>query len=143
MEIIGGFLIFLAIGMISYFYVKKRQLDEISRIESTLHAADMIQEQQKVVKEQITQKVETFLENSQYFNLIGTFKNQKVYQYIYNNGYLYEFKDFMDAKNHRFGMSDEEICFKQMSYSRVENPTIFLEKFNIQLKEKNETQAAI
>jgi len=134
MEIFGGFLIFFAIGVISYLYIRKKQIDEETIVKSTLHASSMVYEQQKAIKEQITQRVDSFLKEAQYFNFIGTFKKQKVYQYIYNDGYLYEFKDFMDAKNHKVGMSENELCFKQMSYARVENPTEFLKKFNVEPK---------
>ena len=98
-------------------------------------------EEELLRRKNIINRIELFLRSSQFIDPIANWRNEKVYRYILNNGYLYEFDDFMTENNQRIGMDEDFLCFKQMTYKRVNNPQEFLEnlsKYNLQGHNSNQ-----
>lgn len=92
-------------------------------------------EEELLRRKNIINRIDMFLRTSQFIDPIANWRDEKVYRYILNNGYLYEFDDFMTENNQRIGMDEDFLCFKQMTYKRVNNPQEFLEnlsKYNLQ-----------
>ena len=54
-------------------------------------------------------------------------------EYVYSDGFLYEFKEILAGNNRRVGKDSENLCFRDLSYLRVNNPTDFIEKFSDEL----------
>lgn len=89
---------------------------------------------EKILKEELERRkkilveVESFLKGSEYFEPIARWRDGSIYRYILNDGKLYEFSDIMVEENQRVGRDDDFLCFKQLSYKRVTDPTDFISK---------------
>lgn len=75
-------------------------------------------------------KLDLFLKDSRYFEPIAKVQDKNVYKYIYNKGYLYEFKDFLPRENDKkvFLMNEEALSFDYMYYTRITPSKEFVEK---------------
>jgi len=126
MEFIIVVLFLCSIVGVLLIYIKEQLVKSNTQYQTQY----MIQKQEQTLQEQLVQKVDFFLNHSKYLHQIGHFKNQPVYQFIYGPNYVYEFNGFMEKQAIRFGVNERELCFKQMLYARVENPTEFFKLFN-------------
>lgn len=129
--------IFLFVGLLigSYFIMKigerkllKHKTTEKNETESINHK---VLEEELKRRELIIEKIDNFLRQAQFFDPIAKWKGNNVYRYVVNNGVLYEFEDFMLENNQRIGIDDNYLCFKQMTYKRVNDPQDFLETFKL------------
>jgi hypothetical protein len=87
-------------------------------------------------KNDILHKVESFLGEAQFMELIGKWREENVYKYVFNAGYLYQFEDTMSATNQRIGRDEDYLCFKQLCYKRVNNPVDFINTFADKIKKQ-------
>lgn len=141
---LGLILLLLAITIASYYYAKQKSEEEIGGITKKPKQQPVIKkEQENYLKEElgrrakILEKVEVFIKGSKFIEPIATWKEDKIYKYIFNNGKLYEFDDIMPESNQRIGIDEEYLCFKRFCYKRVNNPINFLNKFGYLLGNKN------
>lgn len=84
-------------------------------------------------KEVISNKVNSFLEQSLQIEKIAIYQSKSIYKYILNkNGSLYEFEDLSSPNNYKIGVDDNLLCFKQLIYKRIPIPFDFFDKYIIQ-----------
>ncbi len=76
-----------------------------------------------------TAKLDLFLREAKYYEPIAKVQDKPVYKYIYNRGFLYEFKDFLPRDKKIILMNDEAISFDFKYYTRVNVPDSFIEKY--------------
>ncbi len=125
---------------IVFFWVSKRITDK--QLEKT--QVSEMKKHEKIIKEEINrrnkiiEKVDVFIKNSKFVEPIAVWGGENIYKYIFNNGKLYEFEDFMTENNQRIGIDEEYLCFKKFCYKRVKNPMAFINKFGEALKFKKE-----
>ncbi len=137
---IGWVLLLAIITVASYYYAKKKSSTEVTSNK------DFGKEQEGFLKEELTrrakivEKVEGFIKGSKLVEPIATWKEDKIYKYVFNNGKLYEFDDIMPESNQRVGIDEEYLCFKRFCYKRVTNPIQFLNKFGYLLGPKEEVK---
>lgn len=129
MDLVGSLFLFAAIAIVSYTYAKRRRLEQEAKLQSVGHQQILEAKEELDRRARILDKIENFLKSSKFIEPIANWRNEKIYKYIFNNGYLYEFEEIMAENNQRVGMDDEYLCFKQLCYKRVNNPTGFMEKF--------------
>lgn len=126
--------LFLFIALLLFFYtLNRRRRDNEQVTEPKVVTAP---ENEKVMQEELSrrrrilEKVETFLKGSQFIEPIAVWHKEKIYKYVYNGRYLYEFDEFMAENNQRIGIDEDYLCFKQLCYKRVMNPVEFIDKFS-------------
>ncbi len=138
MELIGSFLIFVAVVIVSYSYAKKKRIEQEANLQTNgvnvgnKNQLNVLQEELER-RQKIMSRVDAFIKSSKFIEPIATWRNEKIYKFIFNNGYLYEFDDILPENNQRIGIDDEFLCFKQFCYKRVNNPTEFMSKFGTAL----------
>lgn len=131
MDLIGSLFLFAVVAIVSYSYAKRKRLEQ----EASLQNVGADKTQLNVLQEElerrakIISRVDDFIKSSKFIEPIATWRNEKIYKYIFNNGYLYEFDDILAENNQRIGIDDESLCFKQFCYKRVSNPIDFMNKF--------------
>lgn len=99
----------------------------------------LIKKQQTVIenkfKEHIAEtfknlsNVQLFLENSVFYNPIANWNNAIIYQYVFNDGYLYEFNSTLSQMNEKTSITEDLLYFNQLSYKRVNDPQLFIKKY--------------
>ncbi len=125
---------------IVFFWISKKITDK--QLEKT--QVSEMKKHEKIIKEEINrrnkiiEKVDAFIKNSKFVEPIAIWGGEHIYKYIFNNGKLYEFDDFMTENNQRVGIDEEYLCFKKFCYKRVKNPMVFINKFGDALKLKKE-----
>ena len=134
MEMIGSLFIFFGIAIVMYTMGKRYQTqkESSSRIKDQMSIQRQKNEEDKR-RQQILNKVENFLKNSQFMEPIAKWRDENIYRYVFNNGYLYEFDDIMTESNQRIGMDEDCLCFKRLCYKRVNDPVEFLNKTSLKL----------
>lgn len=80
--------------------------------------------------------LDNFLKGARYFQQIATVQDKPVYKYIYNNGFLYEFKDFLPRDKKVFLMNEEALSFDYMYYERTSPTPEFVAKHLVSIVEK-------
>lgn len=137
MELIGSLLFFLALVIVSYSYAKKKRLEQEAIKQNNSSGGNQLNMLQEELERRtkIINRVEAFIKNSKFIEPIATWKNERIYKYIFNNGCLYEFEDILPENNQRIGLDDDFLCFKQFCYKRVDNPTDFMTKFGTALQQ--------
>jgi len=125
MDLIGSLLLMLALFVIIYSVLQNIQIENKIQLNKNQEESNR--------KEQILNRVEEFIKGSKFVEPIATWKGEKIYKYIFKDGYLYEFKDTFTDNNQKIGIDDEFLCFKQICYKRVTDPTEFIQKFGKQL----------
>jgi hypothetical protein len=134
MDLIGSLFIFAGIAVVSYAYAKRKRIEQEATVQGQGTGGSQ-QSQLNVVKEElerrkrILERVEKFVKGSKLVEPIAKWKNDTIYKYVFNDGYLYEFEDILVESNQRIGIDEEYLCFKQVCYKRVNNPLDFMEKF--------------
>lgn len=132
MNWIESLIVFAAIAVVAYTYAKKKRLEQEAL---SPNPGTAVNSQISLLKEElerrakIINRVESFIKNSKFIEPIATWRNDKIYKYVFNNGYLYEFEEILPENNQRIGIDEEFLCFKQFCYKRVNNPVDFMEKF--------------
>lgn len=131
MELIGSLFVFVALVIVSYSYAKKKRIEYETIKQSNGSSPNQLNVLQEELERRtkIINRVETFVKSSKFIEPIATWRNEKIYKYVFNNGYLYEFEDILPENNQRVGIDDDFLCFKQFCYKRVSNPTEFMTKF--------------
>lgn len=131
MEIIGILCILFGIAVILYTIIKRYDAQRVgvSRIKEQMSVQKQREEDQGR-KSQIIDKVEKFLKTSRFVEPIAKWREEDVFKYVFNDGYLYEFDDIMTEANQKVGMDEDFLCFKRLSYKRVLNPVDFMSKFS-------------
>lgn len=123
-----------------FFWISKKITDK--QLEKT--QVNEMKKHEKIIKEElsrrnkIVEKVDSFIKNSKFVEPIAVWGGENIYKYIFNNGKLYEFEDFMTENNQRIGIDEEYLCFKKFCYKRVKNPISFINRFGDALKIKKE-----
>ncbi|NCQ52255.1 hypothetical protein GW796_10290 [archaeon] len=140
MDLIGSLFVFFSIAVVSYFYAKKKRLNDDENIVGDTNSS--INKPLKVVKEElerrasIVSKVDKFIDGAKFVEPIATWRNNKIYNYIFNDGFLYKFEEILSENNQKLGIDEEFLCFKQFCYKRVSNPIEFMNKFGKELSVK-------
>lgn len=138
MDLIGSLFIFAGIAVVSYAYAKRKRIEQEATVQGQGTGGSQ-QAQLNVVKEElerrkrILERVEKFVKGSKLVEPIAKWKDETIYKYVFNDGYLYEFEDILVENNQRIGIDEEYLCFKQICYKRVNNPLDFMEKFGKEL----------
>ncbi len=137
MEVFIGLFIFVMIALSSYVYLKKQNTDLKNKL-SSMNNTKLVEAQEELLRRsRIVEKVDSFLKKSKFFEPIANWRGDKIYKYIFSDGYLYEFEEIMAENNQRIGLDEEFLCFKQLSYKRVNNPEQFIKKFSSELNFAN------
>ena len=134
MELIGSILILLGAFIIVLTMKKRYELQK----EGSLQIKNKMNSENKKTeedqrKQQILSKVESFLKNSQFMEPVAKWRDENIYRYVFNNGYLYEFEDIMTESNQRIGMDEDFLCFKRLCYKRVNASIEFLNKLPLKI----------
>jgi hypothetical protein len=131
MELIGSLFIFLTLVIVSYSYARKKRLEQETIKRTNVGSKNQLNILQEELERRtkIINRVEAFIKSSKFIEPIATWRNERIYKYVFNNGYLYEFDDILPENNQRIGIDDDFLCFKQFCYKRVNNPTEFMTKF--------------
>jgi hypothetical protein len=126
--------LFLFIALLLFFYALNRRRKDSIQVNEEKPAmspgAEKIMHEELSRRRRILEKVETFLKGSQFIEPIAVWHKEKIYKYVYNGRYLYEFDEFMAENNQRIGIDEDYLCFKQLCYKRVMNPVDFINKFS-------------
>lgn len=131
MEMIGSLCILFGISIFLYTVMKRYEAQRVG--------ASKIREQMSIQKQkddeqnrrnQIINKVENFLKTSKFVEPIAKWRDEDVYKYVFNDGYLYEFEDIMTESNQKIGMDEDFLCFKRLCYKRVADPVDFMSRFS-------------
>lgn len=69
------------------------------------------------------EEVNNFLKDAKQLNIIAYWKNKEIYNYIYKNGLLYKFENTLSEFNNLIVINDDELCFNNLVYKRVHNPS--------------------
>ena len=134
MEIIGGILILFGVFIV-LLTIKERynlQKEGSLQIKNQITFQNKENEEDKR-KQQILSKVESFLNSSQFMEPVAKWRDENIYRYVFNNGYLYEFEDIMTESNQRIGMDEDFLCFKRLCYKRVNASIDFLNKLPLKI----------
>lgn len=136
MEILMIGIVFVLLALAFYLYLEikkvkesKKQIDEYNQEINKLKESKALGE----YRNGILEKVDNFLKESKFINALGLRNNEKIFQYIYKNGELYEFKEILTKSNNKIGVDSQFLCFKDLSYVRVSNPKDFIEKYSSEL----------
>jgi hypothetical protein len=131
MDLIGSLFLFAVVAIVSYSYARKKRLEQeasLQNVGSSKNQLAVLQEELER-RAKIINRVDAFIKGSKFIEPIATWRNEKIYKYVFNNGFLYEFDDILPENNQRIGIDEENLCFKQFCYKRVNNPTDFMAKF--------------
>jgi len=132
MEILESLLVFAGIAIVAYGYAKRKRLEQDPAL---IASGENKNTQLNVLKEEldrrakIIKRVEEFVKGSKFIEPIATWRNDNIYKYVFNEGYLYEFNEILSENNQRVGIDEESLCFKQFCYKRVVNSSDFIQKF--------------
>ena len=125
MDLIGSVVLLVSLIIVGYSITKKRANKTLAENGQTQKENIKILEEEVQRRRKILEKVEKFLKSSQFIEPIAKWRNENIYKYIFNDGYVYEFEEIMAENNQRVGMDEDFLCFKQMCYKRVNNPGEF------------------
>lgn len=131
MDLIGTLFLFAAFAIVSYTYAKRKRLEQeanLQNIGSNTTQVNVLQEELER-RNKIINRLDAFIKGSKFIEPIATWRNEKIYKYVFNNGCLYEFDDILPESNQRIGIDEDSLCFKQFCYKRVNNPAEFMTKF--------------
>jgi hypothetical protein len=137
MELIGSVFIFISLVIFSYSYAKKKRVEQEAMKQNNNGGTNQLNVLQEELERRtkIINRVEAFIKSSKFIEPIATWRNERIFKYVFNNGYLYEFEDILPENNQRVGIDDDFLCFKQFCYKRVSNPTDFMVKFGSALNQ--------
>lgn len=129
-------LVVILLGLVFYVYLEikktrdeKKEGSEYSReLDNLLKQRILLENRKKVIA-----TVHEFLKEAKFIKPLAIKGGEKIYQYVYAEGFLYEFKEILAGNNRRVGKDSENLCFRDLSYLRVNNPTEFIEKFSDEL----------
>lgn len=82
-------------------------------------------------RERILSEIHHFLKDAQFFEPVAKWREEDIFRYILNEGYLYEFDEIMPPNHQRIGRDEDYLCFKQLTYKRVMNPEEFFTKHKV------------
>lgn len=131
MEMLASVFILVGIAALAYTMGNryKTQKESSEKIKKEMSLQNKKNEEEHK-KQFIINKVEKFLKGSKFIEPIARWREENIYRYILNNGYLYEFEDTMSENNQRIGIDEDFLCFKRLCYKRVNNPLDFLNKLD-------------
>lgn len=130
LHVIG--LIIILMGLAVFTYLELQRFKNLKNEESNYaEKIDTVLKQRKLMEQRknIVSDVHKFLKNSKFIKAIAMRSGDKIYQYIYSEGFLYEFKEILVGSNKKIGKDTENLCFRELSYNRVNNPENFLIEF--------------
>ncbi len=110
------------VACLTYVFLKKGK-ESAERDVLLNNSVDEIIKAEKERVNRIQNKVNVFLDGASFYETIGVWKEKKIYKYVFKNGFLYEFLDTMSDGNYRVGIDDDFLCFEQLSYKRIHNPS--------------------
>lgn len=84
-------------------------------------------------------KVGGFLQHSKFINPIASWKGEKIYQFILNDGFLYEFYEILPEEESKIEINEKALTFNQMLYLRSKDHDKFLNGFSKELNEEEVT----
>jgi hypothetical protein len=128
--LIVGVIVIYSIMRINKIIENKKGLQEYESLKQSV----LENELQIKRKKDVIEKVDLFLKSSIFVNPIGMRKNEKIFQYIYKDGEIYEFKDFLTDATNKIGIDSSTLAFRELKYLRVGDPKDFIEKFSSVLK---------
>jgi cbb3-type cytochrome oxidase subunit 3 len=134
MGLFWSLIVFLALLLIAYWFVNKNELNE-SLGGLNKEQSEDISESKKIKK--IMEKVDNFLKDSQFIEPIAKWREENIFRYVLNGGFLYEFSEIMPPEDQKIGLDDDFLCFKQLAYKRVNNPQDFFDKLMLSDKKDN------
>lgn len=126
MDLLGSLFLFIALGLVSYMFVSRNKAEQQT---VPLMEDNKIIQEEIIRRKEIIARVDDFLKSSLFFEPIGKWREENIYKYVFNGGYIYEFEDIMAPGNQRIGMDEDFLCFKQLCYKRVNNPVEFMTNF--------------
>lgn len=81
----------------------------------------------------LLEKVAELLKTSQFFEPIGSWRGETIFNYIFNDQKLYEFDDFIPQTNQNIIIEEDRLCFNQLSYKKS---TKSFNSINAEINEK-------
>lgn len=118
-----SFFAFFLIGL--FFRIRQEKQQKKSHEELITHTVKQ--------RFQSFMKVGGFLQHSKFINPIASWRGEKIYQYIFNEGFLYEFTDILPEDESKIEIDEKNLTFNQMLYTRLENNEAFLSHFSHEL----------
>jgi hypothetical protein len=124
-----SFFLFFVLGL--FFRMRKERQQRKNHEELITHT----------VKErfQSFMKVGGFLQHSKFINPIASWRGEKIYQYILNEGFLYEFSDILPEDESKIEINEKTLTFNQMLYLRTNDHDSFLTHFSNELTDDETT----
>lgn len=126
----------ILIGLVCFVYLERKKAkaakeehNEYSKeLDGLLKERILADNRKKVIA-----LVHDFLKEAKFIKAIAVKNEEKIFKYVYSDGFLYEFQEILAENNKRVGKDSENLCFRDLSYSRVNNPQKFLEDFATEL----------
>lgn len=127
----------ILIGLVCFVYLERKKARE-AKAEHNQYSKDL----DGLLKERILAEnrkkvigmVHDFLKEAKFIKPIAVKNDEKIFQFVYLDGFLYEFYEILAENNKRIGRDSENLCFRDLSYMRVNNPQKFLEDFAQELE---------
>lgn len=137
MENLGIF--FIVLGGLMFAFVNAnrffKQRNLAKSFEKELETNPKLADLQKA-NEIALAELESFLKESHFYEMTGHRGDEKIYKYVLNDKKLYQFDTFLAPSNMRFGVDQDTLNFRGLSYKRVSNLTElteFTNKFSLNL----------
>ena len=133
MDLLGSLFLLISLGLMGYMFINRNKLNT-----GTIPALEdnKIMQAEKNRRLEIVQRVDRFLKDSQFIEPIAKLNDEPIYNYVFNEGYIYKFDEIMPTTNQRIGMDEDFLCFKKLCYKRVNNPVEFINHFSDQIIKK-------
>lgn len=122
----------MLIGLFLFIYLEAKNIRDVKSIDNIISEESEILLKQRILQEkrkEVIDLVHSFLKNAKFIKPIAIKEGERIYQYIYVSGFLYEFKEILSDSNKRLGKDAENLCFRDLSYTRVNNPEFFVNSF--------------
>lgn len=137
MDLLSTIFLLISLGLMGYMFINRNKLN----VQSSPTAENSKAIEEEIIrKNEIIKKVDDFLKDSQFFEPIAKLNDEPIYNYVFNEGYLYKFEEIMPATNQRIGIDDDQLCFKKLYYKRVNDPVEFISLFSDNFNKANDDQ---
>lgn len=136
MMLVLGYLIFKEVQKVieAKKVIKSYKKEQESLAEKKVVADNKVEMNRiREIRETIIKTVDSFLKSAKFINAVAIRNEEKIYQYIYSDGQLYEFKKFLLENDRSIGIDAVQLCFRGLEYERVTLVRPFMEKFTSEI----------
>lgn len=143
METLTFLISILFAGFMFYRIINNHQKNVSIQLANSINSKDELLIKELERREKIISKLEMFLKESSFIKVIGTWKQEPVYQYVVNKEDIFEFDDFLTDKNQKIGVDEKELCFRQIRYIKTANSESFLNYLEDEIKTLKSLESAL